>query len=78
MKFEIATKKWNRFFIIIVNLTLIALSCISPFEPDYKGEANSLVVDGSLIKGVETQVIKISRSSSIVHPNTRILNTSLK
>jgi len=68
MKPEIATYKWNRFFIIIVNLTLIALSCISPFEPNYKGEDNLLVVDGSLIKGVETQVIKISRSSSIVHP----------
>ncbi len=68
MKPEIATKKWNRFFIIIVSLTLFALSCISPFEPNYKGEDNLLVVDGSLIKGVETQVIKISRSSSIVHP----------
>ncbi len=68
MKPEIATNKWNRFFIIIVNLILIALSCISPFEPNYKGENNLLVVDGSIIKGVETQVIKISRSSSIVHP----------
>ncbi len=62
------SKRCNRYVIVIVNLTLFALSCISQFEPHYKGEDNLVVVDGSVIKGLVKQVIKISRSSSISHP----------
>jgi hypothetical protein len=69
MKTGIVTKKYSRFIIIITGIILFALSCISPFEPDYKGgEDNLLVVDGSLIKGYEKQVINISRSSSVSQP----------
>jgi hypothetical protein len=68
MNTGLVSKKYYRFKIIIAGLTLFALSCISPFEPDYRGKANSLVVDGSLIKGYDKQVINISRSSSILLP----------
>jgi hypothetical protein len=51
-----------------VSFTLFAMSCISPFEPNYKGEGNMLVVEGSIIKGLEKQEIKISRASSISNP----------
>jgi hypothetical protein len=68
MKTEIVTKKFNGLIIFIVSITLFALSCISPFEPKYKGESNMLVVEGSVIKGIEKQEIKISRASSISNP----------
>jgi hypothetical protein len=59
-------RKYSRFILILLSLVLFALSCISPFEPDYKGEEDDLlVVDGSLIKGFDTQVVNITRSSSI-------------
>ena len=64
----IAPKKSNRYIIIIVSFTLFALSCISPFEPKYKGESDLLVVDGSIIKGLKKQVISISSASSISEP----------
>jgi hypothetical protein len=41
------------------------MGCISSFEPNIKGENGLLVVDGSLIKGRETQVIRISKTSPI-------------
>ncbi len=63
-----ALKKYNHFKILFTCLTLFALSCISPFEPDYQGKTNLLVVDGSLIKGLDEQVINISRSASILLP----------
>lgn len=44
---------------------LLAVSCITSFEPDFKGETSLLVVDGSLIKGFQTQEIRISRSTSL-------------
>ena len=47
---------------------LFFTGCISPFEPDIKGENGLLVVDGSLIKGRETQVIMISKTSPISQP----------
>lgn len=69
MKTATIAKKQSGFIIGLAGLILFALSCISPFDPDYKGgEHDLLVVDGSLIKGFETQVIKISRSSSISQP----------
>jgi len=75
----LATKKSNRFIIIIVSLTLFALSCISPFEPKYKGETNFLVVEGSIIKGFKKQVINISRASSVSNPvYTPITNCQVK
>ena len=60
--------KSNRLVIFIVSFILFAMSCISPFEPNYKGVSNMLVVEGSIIKGIETQEIKISRASSISNP----------
>jgi len=63
-----ASKKYDLFKILFTGLTLFALSCISPFEPDYQGKTNLLVVDGSLIKGLDKQVINISRSASILLP----------
>lgn len=69
MKTVFIAKKQGGFIISLSGLILLALSCISPFDPDYKGgELDLLVVDGSLIKGFETQVINISRSSSISEP----------
>jgi hypothetical protein len=65
IKTGIREKKSNHLIIILTSLVMIVLSCISPFEPNYQGENNLLVVDGSLIKGLETQVINISRSASI-------------
>jgi hypothetical protein len=58
-------KKYRRYLIFLTGLTIFVLSCISPFIPDYNGKDNSLVVDGSLIKGLKSQVINISRTSSI-------------
>lgn len=65
---NIITCKKTFFFNIITGFTLFAVSCISPFEPDHSGFDDVLVVDGSIIKGQETQVIRISRSSSIAQP----------
>jgi hypothetical protein len=47
---------------------LFFTGCISPFEPDMEGENGLLVVDGSIIKGRETQVIIISRTAPITQP----------
>jgi hypothetical protein len=52
----------------IISLMLFLTHCISPFEPDIKGKSGLLVVDGSIIKGRETQVIKISKTSPISQP----------
>jgi hypothetical protein len=64
----ITTKKNARFIIIIVSLILFVLSCISPFVPKYKGIGNILAVDGSVIKGLKKQEVKITRASSISDP----------
>jgi hypothetical protein len=68
IKSGIVSGKYLRYIIIITSLILFALSCISPFEPDYKGEVSLLVVDGSLIRGFDTQVIRISRAAEISEP----------
>lgn len=69
MKAGIKAKNRYCLITICICLTLFAQHCISPFDPDYKGgDLDLLVVDGSLIKGFETQVINISRSSSISDP----------
>jgi hypothetical protein len=65
----VSVKKYSHFLFVLAGIIVSVLSCISPFEPDYKGAENGLlVVDGSLIKGYEMQVINISRSSSISEP----------
>jgi hypothetical protein len=64
----IAPKYKYRLIKAIISLMLFFTGCISPFEPDIKGESGLLVVDGSLIKGRETQVIMISKTSAISHP----------
>lgn len=71
--------KSNRLVIFIVSFILFAMSCISPFEPNYKGVSNMLVVEGSIIKGIEKQEIKISRASSISNPaNIPEINCQVK
>jgi hypothetical protein len=79
MKKVIALKRSNRLVIFIVSFTLFAMSCISPFEPNYKGESDMLVVEGSIIKGLEKQEIKISRASSISNPvRIPVINCQVK
>jgi hypothetical protein len=64
----ITTKYRYRLITAIIGLMLFFAGCISPFEPDIQGENGLLVVDGSLIKGRETQVIMISKTAPIVQP----------
>ncbi len=47
---------------------LCCVNCVSPFDPGIQGESGILVVDGSVIKGRETQVITISTTSLISNP----------
>jgi hypothetical protein len=68
MKIITATKYRYRLIKAIISLLLFFTGCISPFEPDIQGENGLLVVDGSLIKGRETQVIIISKTSPISQP----------
>jgi hypothetical protein len=69
MNTGIVARNRNRLITICICLTAFATRCISPFEPDYKGAENGLlVVDGSLIMGFQTQEIRISRSTSILKP----------
>jgi hypothetical protein len=52
----------------IISLMLFFTGCISPFDPEIHGNNGLLVVDGSLVKGRETQVIIISKTSRISKP----------
>jgi hypothetical protein len=52
----------------IVSLLLFVVACISPYSPDNQGDNSLLVVDGSILKGVEKQVIRISKTSLISKP----------
>ena len=61
----ITTKYRYRLISAIISTILFFAGCISRFEPDIKGENGQLVVDGSLIKGRETQVIMISKTAPI-------------
>lgn len=61
-------RNFNRFVLIVTSIMLLAISCITPFELEFKGETNFLVVDGSLIKGFQTQEVRISRSTSVSEP----------
>ena len=61
-------KKHNRLKIILTGIILIGLSCISPYKPHYTGKADLLTVDGSLIKGLDKQIINISRSVPVILP----------
>lgn len=66
MKIITATK--YRVHMAIISLMLFLTHCISPYEPDIQGKSGLLVVDGSIIKGRETQVIVISKASPISLP----------
>jgi hypothetical protein len=59
----------SNFVLMIMAVLLSATSCITPFEPEFKGVNNLLVIDGSLIKGFPTQEIRISRSTSVTEPS---------
>jgi hypothetical protein len=66
---QIITIKYRyRLITAIISLMLFFMGCISPFEPDLQGENGLLVVEGSIIKGRETQVIMISKTSPISQP----------
>ena len=76
---KVRALKSNHLVIFIVSFTLFAMSCISPFEPNYKGVGNMLVVEGSIIKGLDKQEIKISRASSISNPaSIPVINCQVK
>jgi len=61
-------RNFNRFVLIVISIMFLVISCITPYEPEFKGETNLLVVDGSLIKGSQTQEVRISRSTSVSDP----------
>lgn len=54
--------------LLLCSLLLATTSCIEQFNPEIKGIAGALVVDGSLIKGETQQFVTISRSTSIDKP----------
>lgn len=58
----------SRFVLLVMGVLFLATGCITPFEPEFKGVSNFLVIDGSLIKGFPTQEIRISRSTSVTEP----------
>jgi hypothetical protein len=69
MKIITDTKYRYRLIVIIISLMLFFTHCVSPFDPEIEGEDRVLlVVDGSLIKGRETQIIIISKTSPISQP----------
>ena len=68
MKIITATKYRCRLITAIMSLALFITGCISPFDPYIQGEDGLLVVDGSMIKGGVTQVIRISKTSPISKP----------
>lgn len=47
---------------------LFVTNCVSPYDPGIEGKSGLLVVDGSIIKGQEKQVIMISKTASISSP----------
>lgn len=59
---------YGRSGLIIISLIFLAISCITPFEPEFKGASRLLVVDGRLIKGIKTQEVRISWSTSVSEP----------
>ncbi len=65
MKIVTATTNRYRIIMAVISLMLFLTYCISPYEPDIQGKSGLLVVDGSIIKGRETQVIRISKTSPI-------------
>jgi len=68
MKIITAAKYRYRIITAVIGIMLFLTYCISPYEPDIQGKSGLLVVDGSIIKGSETQVIRISRTSPISQP----------
>jgi hypothetical protein len=68
MKIVTAAKYRYRLIMAIISLILFFTNCIGPFDPDIQGENGLLVVEGSIIKGRETQVIMISKTAPISHP----------
>ena len=59
----------SRLIFILLGISFLFIkSCIAPYTANYEGNSDTLVVDGSLIKGNDEQIIKISRASSILLP----------
>jgi hypothetical protein len=79
MKTGSAIKHRNRFVLKMMSFIVFVVSCVNSFEPKIEGDDGLLVVDGSIIKGCETQVIRISRTSSISQRNNLpVENCSVK
>jgi hypothetical protein len=68
MKVFAAAKYRYSYILAICALLLLCTNCISPYEPQIQGENGVLVVDGSLIKGHEKQVVMISETAPISQP----------
>jgi hypothetical protein len=71
MKIPSKIKSNKLHYFIFACLFLLNAGCITSFSPNLKTETGSLVVDGMLIKGLDTQVIKISRSTNIFYPENQ-------
>lgn len=61
---------WRNLLLVIALSTLV-FSCIEEYTPEITEEADLLVVQGSLIKGEEVQVVDISRTSPYGEPEER-------
>ena len=53
---------------IIVSVFVITRQCIEDTNPDLAGKDNLLVVNGSIILGIEQQTVFVSRSTSVNNP----------
>lgn len=57
--------------IYLFSLILVFSSCVEEFTPEVYEEADLLVVQGSIIKGEDTQLIEITRSTSFYNPEEK-------
>ncbi len=71
MEIIAAIKYKYRVIIAIMSLILLISDCISSYELDIEGRSGLLVVDGSIIKGREKQIIVISKTAPISSPEFR-------
>ncbi len=54
--------------LMVLSVVVIATQCVEEFTPDIAGKDNLLVVNGSIIRGIEQQTILVSRSTSVNNP----------
>ena len=56
------------FMMIIISLLIITRQCIEEYNPNIDTKDDLLVINGSIVRGMEQQTIYISRSTSVEHP----------